>query len=131
MGEVYRARDPRLGREVCAICADGQTVLYSARWEGGPGELFINRSESPESRPYGLTGADILAISRTRRGEVPAKVYLFDIVTGRKELWRERMPADASGVVDVPSVCPTPDGKSYVYSYARILSSPFLVEGVK
>jgi hypothetical protein len=66
-----------------------------------------------------------------RRGEVPARVYLFDIVTGRKDLWKELMPADASGVVDVPTVCPTPDGKSYVYSYARILSSLFLVEGVK
>lgn len=41
------------------------------------------------------------------------------------------MPADASGVVDIPNVCITPDGRSYVYSYARILSSLFLIEGVK
>jgi hypothetical protein len=41
------------------------------------------------------------------------------------------MPADASGVVDIPTVCPTPDGRSYVYSYARVLSSLFLIEGAK
>src|SRR5262249_55448895 len=44
---------------------DGQTILYTARWEGLPGEIFVNRPESPESRPYGLSGAEILSISRS------------------------------------------------------------------
>ena len=44
---------------------DGQTILYSAAWEGEPFEVFINRPESPESRPFGLAAAEVLAISRT------------------------------------------------------------------
>jgi Tol biopolymer transport system component len=44
---------------------DGQTVVYSAAWEGRPMELFVTRPESPESRPFGLTGAEVLAISRS------------------------------------------------------------------
>jgi hypothetical protein len=42
---------------------DGRTVLYSAKWEGEALQLFSTRPESPESRPFGLPGSNILAIS--------------------------------------------------------------------
>jgi eukaryotic-like serine/threonine-protein kinase len=42
---------------------DGQTIAYSATWEGNPSEIFSTRSGSVASRPLGLTGADILGIS--------------------------------------------------------------------
>ncbi|MCM3877691.1 MAG: serine/threonine-protein kinase, partial [Thermoanaerobaculia bacterium] len=44
---------------------DGQTILYSAAWDGRPFEVFINRPESPESRPFGLPPAELLSISST------------------------------------------------------------------
>ena len=44
---------------------DGQTIVYSAAWEGKPFEVFINRPESPESRPFGLPPAELAAISST------------------------------------------------------------------
>ena len=44
---------------------DGQTVVYSAAWEGKPMEIFVGRPESPESRPFGLSGAEVLAVSRS------------------------------------------------------------------
>ncbi|HEY7573639.1 MAG TPA: protein kinase [Thermoanaerobaculia bacterium] len=44
---------------------DGQTVVYSAAWDGKPMEIFVGRPESPESRPFGLAGAEVLAISRS------------------------------------------------------------------
>ncbi len=43
---------------------DGTTVVYSAAWDGNPVEVFVGRLESPESRPFGLPGAEVLAISR-------------------------------------------------------------------
>jgi len=42
---------------------DGESVVYSAQWEGKPGEMFAVRPASPESRPVGLTDATLLAIS--------------------------------------------------------------------
>ena len=42
---------------------DGQTILYTAAWDGKPIEVFVNRTESPESRPFGMIGADVLAVS--------------------------------------------------------------------
>ena len=44
---------------------DGQTVLYGASLEGNPTEIFVSRPESPESRPFGMRAASVLAISKS------------------------------------------------------------------
>ena len=48
---------------------DGQTIVYGASWRGGLASartLYVTRTESPESKPFGLLGdIDILAISRS------------------------------------------------------------------
>src|SRR5262245_2852893 len=43
---------------------DGETIVYSAAWDGGPLELFTTRPEGRESRSLGLQRARILSISR-------------------------------------------------------------------
>jgi hypothetical protein len=54
-GEVVAAR----------FAPDGQTVAYSAAWEGSPAEVFLTRADYPESRPIGVGAADILSLART------------------------------------------------------------------
>lgn len=44
---------------------DGETVVYSAEWDGGPNQLFSLRVGSPESRALGYAPAELLAVSRT------------------------------------------------------------------
>ena len=44
---------------------DGNTIVYSAAWDGGRRELFSTRPESSESRSLNIQDADILAISKT------------------------------------------------------------------
>jgi len=44
---------------------DGQTVLYGTSLEGKPTEIFVSRPESPESRPFGMPGASVLAVSKS------------------------------------------------------------------
>jgi eukaryotic-like serine/threonine-protein kinase len=44
---------------------DGQTVVYSAAWEGLPPEIFTVRLDGPESRSLGLPSADVLSVSPT------------------------------------------------------------------
>src|ERR1700730_1705391 len=51
------------GVRVARFAPDGQTVLYSAAWEDSPVEIYSTRPESPESRPFGLKDAEVLAIS--------------------------------------------------------------------
>ena len=52
-GNVYSAR----------FAPDGQTIIYSAAWDGHPSDLYSTRGDSPESRPMGLSGAQIAGIS--------------------------------------------------------------------
>ncbi|HTT19018.1 MAG TPA: protein kinase [Candidatus Sulfotelmatobacter sp.] len=56
---TYRRGTIRMAR----FAPDGQTVIYSAAWEGGPVEIFSTRFGTPESRSVGVPGAEILAIS--------------------------------------------------------------------
>jgi hypothetical protein len=60
--------------------SDGETVIYSASWEGRPFELFALRLGDPEARPLGITNADLSAISPS--GELAlirrAPFLLFD-----------------------------------------------------
>ena len=65
-----------------------------------------------------------------KSSEAPAQVYRLEIATGKKELWKTLMPADAAGVSSINPL-PTPDGSAYVYNYTRILSDLFLVGGVE
>src|SRR5690606_31626093 len=44
---------------------DGQTVVFSAGWDGEPIETFSTRAEGPESRSLGLPLSGIAAISPT------------------------------------------------------------------
>src|SRR5271170_2767998 len=58
---TYRRGTIRMAR----FAPDGQTVVYSAAWEGAPVEVFTTRFGTPESRPIGVPGAEIVAISST------------------------------------------------------------------
>ena len=44
---------------------DGNTIVYSAAWDGGRRELYTTRPESSESRSLNIQDADVLAISKT------------------------------------------------------------------
>ena len=46
---------------------DGRTVIYGAAWDGEPTELFMTRTDSPESRPLGLKYAKVLSVSADGR----------------------------------------------------------------
>ena len=52
-GRIFSAR----------FAPDGQTIIYSAAWEGRPLETFTTRPESAEFRSLDLPGATVLAVS--------------------------------------------------------------------
>ena len=51
--------------DTARFARDGASVVYAAAWEGQPAQLFETRIGSPEARPLGLTGAEVLSISQT------------------------------------------------------------------
>ena len=42
---------------------DGQTILYTAAWQGGAVDVFTARPEAPESRSMGLPRTQLMSIS--------------------------------------------------------------------
>lgn len=44
---------------------DGDTIVYSAAWDGRPSEVFVANRRSPEPRSLALPDADVLAISKS------------------------------------------------------------------
>jgi Tol biopolymer transport system component/predicted Ser/Thr protein kinase len=66
-----------------------------------------------------------------RLGEVPATVNRLDLATNRKQLWKQLVPPDVSGVTDISAILITSDGNNYVYEYGRTLSDLYLVNDLK
>ena len=65
------------------------------------------------------------------RGKIPGRVFRVELATGKREFWKELVPLDPAGIDQLSAPALTPDGKTYVYSYNRILSDLFLATGVK
>ena len=64
---------------------DGDTIVYSAAWDGQPTEVFVASRQSPEPRALGVAAADILAVSRSTELAI---LLRRDRLTGRGTLAR-------------------------------------------
>jgi hypothetical protein len=53
------------------------------------------------------------------------------LATGATTLWREILPADATGVVRIAAIAVTADGKGYVYTFNHRLSELYRAEGLR
>ena len=119
-----------------AISPDGKLVALV----GADQKPSLLNVDSGEIRPIaGLSAgeapiawsSDGRSLFVYRLGEVPATINRLDLATGRKQLWKQLVPPDVSGVTDISSVLITPDGNNYVYEYGRTLSDLYLVNDLK
>jgi eukaryotic-like serine/threonine-protein kinase len=113
------------GRFVAAIGPDHKGVLFPM--DGGPARPIAGLVNGEFPLRFSPDGKSLFVWKR----DLPARVYSIDLETGRHELWKELMPLDPSGVERISNVVVTPDGKSYAYTYSRLLSDLFVVEGLK
>jgi eukaryotic-like serine/threonine-protein kinase len=111
-------------------------------WAVGGGKGFILSFDTGERTPLkGLEPEDVIVeesgderhIFVFRPQEIPGRIFRIEIETGKRELWKELMPADPVGVVRATaSVAISRDEKSYAYGYTRIIASDlYVLEGVK
>jgi len=64
-------------------------------------------------------------------GELPARVDRLDVHTGQRTLWKQLVPSDPAGVETIGPILMTPDAKTCVFGYHRMLADLYLVEGLK
>jgi hypothetical protein len=58
----------------------------------------------------------------------------LDLGTGRRSTWLEARPPDQTGLETAPvvkSYAVDPSGRSYAYSYERVLSDLYMIEGLR
>jgi serine/threonine protein kinase len=101
-GTVWNAR----------FAPDGHTIVYSAKWNGNPIDLFSMRTDSPESRPFGLTNTDVLSISSSGEMAVLLNRHHFAWFVSRGTLARMPLLGGAPREIldDVQEADWSPDG---------------------
>ncbi|MGB7866379.1 MAG: hypothetical protein WCF74_23510, partial [Candidatus Sulfotelmatobacter sp.] len=66
---------------------------------------------------------------RTRA--LPLKITRVELATGKREPFKEIVPADPAGAQSIPYIKFSADGKSYAYSMGRQLSDLYVVDGLR
>ena len=111
---------------VAGIGPDEKGYLYPT----GGGEprviLGFNSGELPIT-----FSSDSRSLYLYQPGELPARVDRLDLQTGKRTLWKQLIPSDPAGVETIGPILITPDGKTCIFGYHRMLADLYLVEGLK
>ena len=112
------------GKFVLAKTRNSSSLLYPV--DGG--KTLEPKGLLPEDFPiqWHLSTNSIFVWDRT----FPAKIYLVDLISGKRELWKEVTPADPNGVL-YGRINITPDGMHYIYRYRRNINRLSLTKGLR
>jgi serine/threonine protein kinase/DNA-binding beta-propeller fold protein YncE len=114
------------GKFLLAVSAEQKRALYPV--EGGEPRPVSGFEERDRAIRWSADGRSVFV---HQTGEHNTRIFLIDIATGRRTLWKELAISEPAGSAGIREVFLTPDGKSYVYWYVRELSDLYLVEGLK
>jgi len=114
------------GKRLALIGIAGKPEILSI--DGAPPEDVPGAEAGDRPVQWSADGHSLLV---SRAAGTGTDVLRLDMTTGRQELWKHVSVSDAAGIVSVPSVIATRDGRAYAYTYVRILSTLFAAKGVK
>jgi eukaryotic-like serine/threonine-protein kinase len=123
-----------------AVSPDGSFVAAQSQAEPTP-KLYPIAGGEPRAIPgiaagelvyhYGADGRHLLIMVNEATPPFPRKVFRIDLASGKRELWRELAPADATGVSGCCALLVSADERSYAYSYSQGQSEMYIIEGLK
>ncbi len=114
------------GKFLLAIDTQRQRWLYPTAG-GQPQKLDLVLGRNERIMGFFPDGKSL----RLRTVTIPSQITRVDLATGKRELVQEIAPADPSGVISLPVIRFSADGKSYAYSTGRLLSDLYVVDGLK
>lgn len=126
--EGYRALQRTITPDGTSVVVRGPDRRFYQYPLGGGEPVGLPGVAAEGERPDGWSSDGRLYV--IARG-VPARVFLLDPATGRKELWKEFLPSDSAGVAPFTGIRVTADGKAWAYSFLRVLGELFVVEGIR
>jgi hypothetical protein len=113
------------------------------------GQSFVGKDGNQSIRIYSIQGDNSQPAKGIKQGEipfqwnldgtgfyaygsdVPVEIFLVNVSTGARTSVKTLSPLDPTGIIGIASVSATPDGKNFVYSYQRALSTLYLVGGLR
>jgi len=119
-----------------AVSPDGMRILYSKP----DGTYFVQSVAGgsalavPGLSPDDLVirwSADSLSLYVFRFEKLPFRFERLDLASGRRVLIREVAPVDRAGALQCDGAALADDFKSYAYSFSRMTSSMFVVQGAR
>ena len=135
-GEPRAITPEGFGESHNAVSPDGQWIcardIANQKWElfpadGGEPRTIPGTEQNDRVIQWTPDGKSIYV---AQFGNI-ARIFKLDLATGKRELWKTLTPADPAGAGGIGPILITPDGKSYVYSLYRDLTSLYLVQGLK
>jgi len=115
------------GKLVAVLSPTNELVLYDTAGAGEPRVIAANEPLAPLRWTLDATS---IAVQHLRRAnDSSAQLSRVDVATGRLTPWKKLQPSDPLGVNSITGVVLADDWESYVYSYRRVLSELFVVEG--
>jgi len=118
------------------VSPDGLHVLYSKL----DGTYFVERVGAETTQPVPALNSDDQVIRWSADGQsvyvyrpanVPFRLEQLDLASGRRVVVREVAPVDRTGVLWIVGAAVAADARSYAYSYRRMTSQLFVVEGAR
>jgi eukaryotic-like serine/threonine-protein kinase len=113
------------GKQVAARDPEGNLAIYPV---AGGKPLLVPSSESGEEPVQWTPDGKSLLVGRR---EIPARVFEINLTTKERKPLQSFMPADPTGLFGNAAPTFSSDLKSYVYTYERITSDLYVVEGLK
>jgi Tol biopolymer transport system component len=122
---AYRSCISPDGKQVAAQDPEGKITIYPV----AAGTPVVVPNVQPGDVPVQWTpdGKSLLV----GRREVPSRIFTIDLATGQRKLFRSFSPADPTGLFSNAPPQFSLDLKSYVYTYERITSDLYVVDGLK
>jgi serine/threonine protein kinase/Tol biopolymer transport system component len=114
------------GGEAFASAPDGRLTLYPVA--GGEPQVVPGTTAVDLPIRWSADGRGIYVQHGTT---LPSRVELVDVATGARRPRLELTPPDPAGVLVISPVYLSADGRSYVYSYRRVLDDLYVVDGLR
>ena len=124
------------GVSAWVVSPDGSTI--AARGPDPTIRLYDLDGSAPRQVP-GLTGGEVpvgwitdgLLVMRPGDPVSPlGEIYRIDTRTGRQDVWKNILPRDRAGIMNMLSFRVTPDGLSLAYTWHRALSNLYVADGL-
>jgi len=104
-------------RDPTVYALDGEDAMPAFGLE--PGEVIIRFAEGDRE------------VFVFNRDGLPVRIDRVDFRTGERRLWREFQPGDPAGIAGFQTVAMSADGRTIAFNYRRVLSTLYVVSGLR